>query len=269
MSAAAEPARPTRLKRGDLVLVAGGPPGPDRSAPPPPPSTGVLVAQLQALARLYQDGCRRLLITETAEGPPDVAVRHKQALKAFAALLASRGLEPMPARRADAESKAARALRAHREEALTVANWRSSEPDPGADAAALTALQQIGSDTAEALFAAAPRIDPVKCTGCDACLRVCPGDVLRQINDENGLSCYQAACASCDACGLCVEVCASNAIDIDPMTRTPESITLKSWTCAACGVSTHAPAAQAGPGDGLCPTCRRTGHHKKLFQVLP
>jgi hypothetical protein len=62
-------------------------------------------------------------------------------------------------------------------------------------------------------------------------------------------------------------VCDAGAINLEEMQEMPDAVPVVEYTCEACGVAVHEPEASAG-GGGLCQVCRKTGHHKKLFQVL-
>ncbi|WP_083392785.1 4Fe-4S binding protein [Rhodobacter xanthinilyticus] len=120
------------------------------------------------------------------------------------------------------------------------------------------------------VFAATPRIDANRCTGCEACLRICPHGVLIRIKDDEGNPCYRTEPAACTGCGLCADVCDEDALQLAAMAPAPPDVPLQAYACRGCGVSVHEPAAHrpANAEGGLCPVCRRTGHHRKLFQVL-
>ena len=229
---------------------------------------------LEDLAGLYLAGCRRLVLIRTDVPVEGATLLDPTAAKDFNALLVSRGFEPLVLRLAGPESKSAGLLRRHARETARVARRRrffnppvEAEPEEAA-ASALSRLQADGADQAGALFAAAPQIDPGRCTGCDACLRVCPAQVLTHVNDSAGEGSYTVHPAGCDACGLCVEMCTHSAIGLEYMTRRPDRTALTDWTCPACWVPVHAPMGHAADG-GLCHICRLSGHHKKLYQVLP
>lgn len=117
--------------------------------------------------------------------------------------------------------------------------------------------------TAE-VFIYAPVIDPAHCTGCDACVKLCPEDALSRSADPPA---YVADPAACTACFLCVDVCADEAISVMGEAAAPDPVTLITFTCRACGALAHVPAEGPRAGDKLCPICAQTGHHKKLFQV--
>jgi len=110
----------------------------------------------------------------------------------------------------------------------------------------------------------APRIDPQRCTGCDACARICPQGAIAAESDA-----YRLEADGCTGCGLCGDLCPAAAVEIarlrpGPQTRVP----LAQHRCRGCGAPFHTPAQGADPGD-LCPVCAATGHHRRLFQVLP
>lgn len=245
------------VRDGVLVL-------PPTAAEGPTPRSWI--EALEALAAAHVDGLRRVLALDGGTDPVWYA-----ALDAFGALLASRGLPAMRLREAPTRSEAGRALCDLFDEAARVDARRrlfqAADPAPEAPPA-LAALQAVNAARPEALFAAVPVIDPALCSGCDACLRVCPGDVLILIKDGDGAEAYDCHPAACDACGLCGEVCAASAIELATMAKGVGSIGLRSWVCDGCGARVHMPEA-AGHGHGLCPVCRQGGHHKKLFQVLP
>ena len=55
----------------------------------------------------------------------------------------------------------------------------------------------------------AARVDPEKCTGCGACVEVCPVEAIKLVNDvavvdEN----------ECTECGLCADECPEDAISL-------------------------------------------------------
>jgi ferredoxin len=261
---AGEMTRPAPLLQGDTAVCA-------TVATDDP--TGRMI-MLEDLAALYLKGARRMLLVCLAEPPEGAWAIDSEVVAQFNDLLTSRGFDPMAIKRAGIDSKAATRLRAHAEETTRISSRRrvfpgiAVSPEEDTEGPALARLQAMGIDQDDTLFAAAPMIDAATCTGCDACIRACPTDVLTHINDRISGASYAVEPAGCDACGLCVGLCTFSAISLEYMTRRPNQIALTSWTCAACGVPVHAPAESAG-GDGLCEICRQTGHHKKLYQVLP
>lgn len=236
--------------------------------------TAELMTQLDELAALYLNGIRLLLLVGTAQPVTGILAMDKGTVDWLNRLLVSRDLDPMAVKRAGAASRAAAVLRAGAEDIAASASRRqlfsrfAPESESGGKPSALAQLQAFGAERSDALFAVAPAIDPSLCTGCDACLRACPADVLTHINDSSSDENYTIDPVGCDACRLCVDLCTPSAIGLDYMTRRPDRTVLTSWTCTACGVHVHAPVKSAAT-DGLCDICRHTGHHKKLYQVLP
>lgn len=230
------------------------------------PSDGV--GFFQVLSNAYQQSIRRVVMLDAA--------RSRQAeagLRSFNQLLASRGLPQMMMRRG-APTKAAEArIKRARDEAIEVAPRRSllrgmgQAPAPTSGSAALAELQAIRAKAPDALFAAVPVIDAKTCTGCDACLQICPREVLTQINDSKGDTYYHIDPPACDACGLCEDLCLFGAIRLATMVNAPADIPLTTWVCSACGVPARAPKVQRRE-PGLCDICKTNGQHKKLFQVL-
>ena len=121
----------------------------------------------------------------------------------------------------------------------------------------------------DSVFAFAPVIDANACSGCDACVNLCPEGVLTLINDSDGKMRYGTAAAACTGCLLCEDICADHAVEVSAMHPNPPEIALVEFSCRACGVSAHVPASGRRAASGLCPVCAASGHHKKLFQVFP
>ena len=57
-------------------------------------------------------------------------------------------------------------------------------------------------------------IAPEICTGCGACVRICPLDALRMGEDKKAFIAYPEDCMTCF---LCERACPSGAIDVDPL----------------------------------------------------
>lgn len=114
-----------------------------------------------------------------------------------------------------------------------------------------------------------PRIDPGLCTGCDACLRICPTGALSLIKADCGELAYAVRSSDCSGCGLCVDLCSANAMAIDALAPNPSAIALTELRCRDCGVTVHVPTEGPWAGAELCPICTKNRHRHRLFQVLP
>jgi NAD-dependent dihydropyrimidine dehydrogenase PreA subunit len=56
-----------------------------------------------------------------------------------------------------------------------------------------------------------PKVDPDKCTGCGACVDICPTEVFEIENDKAKV----ARPDDCTACETCVEECLEEAIVLE------------------------------------------------------
>ena len=107
-----------------------------------------------------------------------------------------------------------------------------------------------------------PILDESRCNGCDACIKLCPHDVIQYQDD-----CYQIKAERCSGCQICVDVCDQSALTIQywqPATQT--TISLRSGRCRACGVLFHYPN-KTSPARELCRICRDSQHYKALYQI--
>jgi Pyruvate/2-oxoacid:ferredoxin oxidoreductase delta subunit len=124
-----------------------------------------------------------------------------------------------------------------------------------------------------ALAPVAPSIDPTACTGCDACVRLCPQQAIRLEREgagpEAGALAYRILPDDCTGCGICVDVCADHAVHLEAWVPvTPVALPLAEATCARCRVSFHRPEFAAGATPALCPICaRRGGGTDRLFRL--
>ncbi len=51
------------------------------------------------------------------------------------------------------------------------------------------------------------RLDPARCTGCFACMNVCPTDAIVKIDDSEGFFCPDINMDKCIGCGKCMDAC--------------------------------------------------------------
>jgi Pyruvate/2-oxoacid:ferredoxin oxidoreductase delta subunit len=113
----------------------------------------------------------------------------------------------------------------------------------------------------------APTIDAEQCSGCDACVRLCPQAAI-VLDHTAAQPAYRIVAEQCSGCGVCSDVCDSNAVSVacwQPVAA--EAIPLWTGRCEACGVPFHRP--QTGrANDPLCPICTRTQRHRNLYQVF-
>lgn len=251
---------------------------------------------LEVLARLWLGGLRRLVTVtgDCAACPDGRGLALEDRVLVLNALLADRGLAPLhigPAPDlADFPPHLPR-LEWPRDAAPDAAGQgrraflglgRRPAPDPAPNPApnpALARLQAIapGPDVpgtpprhAPPRHAFVPRIDAAKCSGCDACRRICPAEVIGLHQDqETGQAAYRVAPAGCSGCGLCMDVCGASAIVLERLAPVPADVALVPLRCRGCGVDRPVPAAGPLPAGGLCAVCARSGHHRRLFQVLP
>lgn len=233
------------------------------------------VADQNDLAGLYLRGVRRLLLwtVETAQGMGDERAalnRLGRACTGLNGVLTSRGMAPMKLRPVTPDHPASAAVIDALEAPVDMGKRRAfgrlaedvTNLAVDAEPAPLAQIQAIPGEGVK--FAASPGIDPSKCTGCDACLGICPEGVLTLINAEDADLLYQSNPENCTGCGLCLDVCDHDAITLSECTPRGLDIVLQTGQCTACGVAFHEP----GAAQDLCQICRVTNHHKKLFQVL-
>ncbi len=112
-----------------------------------------------------------------------------------------------------------------------------------------------------------PSIDPVRCAGCDACVKTCPQKAI-VYDDEEVNACYRLEPALCSGCGLCMDICDQDAVVVNQWeVQTQHQVLLESCHCAACGSPYHRPAEKKRKSR-LCQVCSRHNHYQNLFQVI-
>lgn len=219
---------------------------------------------LEDLARLWLQGVRQIAVATADCGACEDApeTRLDQRVSVLNRLLAPRGLDPLRLRRARPEERA-------REDAPSDPARRRAfgqvQPEEASGATALSRLQALGP--ADAPYAVAPEFDPNACTGCNACIRICPEGALMLVKDAGGSLCYQIDAAACTGCALCEDCCDDTAIHLSRFAAPPAALPLVAFRCRSCGVESVAPVTgEAAPH--LCRICRKAPHARTLFQTL-
>jgi len=109
-----------------------------------------------------------------------------------------------------------------------------------------------------------PRLDAGQCTGCDACVHICPHDALAYRAGDG----YVISPSMCSGCRMCVDVCPENAMSLVHWTVASGSLVrLDERRCSACGINFHRFAGSDLPA-ATCHICARKKHHANLYQVL-
>lgn len=86
------------------------------------------------------------------------------------------------------------------------------------------------------------RVNRATCTGCGACVKACPRDLIRLLPEENTLiprcantktvsEARKDCSVSCIACGICVKNCPTNALTIEE-----NRAVLHPERCISCGM---------------------------------
>jgi Pyruvate/2-oxoacid:ferredoxin oxidoreductase delta subunit len=263
------------------------------AAPTRVPGAGIVpcihALGLRDLARLAAAGCGRLIVAtgDCDACPRGDLVRLQSRLADLARLLDSRGLpvlrlERLPADRWQAARDAAapdtgpaigrrsflrRGLGLAADQAATAFGLAAAERE------GIQTVARLLPDTGRrgALAPVAPSIDPTACTGCDACVRLCPQQAIRleQAGPEAGALAYRILPDDCTGCGICVDLCADQAVRLEQwVPAAPATLPLREATCARCRVHFHRPAFAAGATPALCPICaRRGGTADRLFRL--
>ncbi len=238
------------------------------------------VLGVRILLRLHQAGVRRLMLCsgDCDCCPRGRVTRIESSLAQVEALLRDRGLDPLEVIALEPKAWVVR-LEAARERHQPSALGRRSFLRGVLSAATETASELaegigrrrpastppgrlVPRPAGSGLRLHAPRIQAERCTGCDACVRLCPHEVIRVEAQA-----YRFAPDDCTGCGICTDVCASSAISIRRLDPSPPNrVQLYPGRCAACGIAFHLPRPRSGSARDLCPICARTNHHQRLFQ---
>lgn len=240
---------------------------------------------LEELAALWLSRLRVLLLasgdcTRCPEAPP-AGLGLASRLSRLNALLASRALAPLRTRPAPmgaaarhppegAQNPARRAFFAPFAAPFAAAAETVTDPFPESGAkTALARLQALpAAPGATALFAHAPRIDAGLCTGCDACVKLCPHAALILVKDEMSQPCYRVNPAACTGCGLCTDICDTGAMALDEPGEASPEVRVYEFSCRSCRASLHHPDPRLAAA-GLCPACARPGWGRAPVLVLP
>lgn len=233
---------------------------------------------LEALAQLWRAGVRNLALAhaECASCPNGVGLAFAELLADFNALLHDRALPRLQATPATPRDIARLPRLADPQDRPSSRRALFGGLTPAPQGPALAWLQGMGSAKSGARFAMSPAIDVTLCSGCDACLKVCPEAALMLIKADSGELSYHFNPAACTGCALCVDVCEPDAISLHALSPGQPDLALEAFRCAACGVSVHVPLGRApggkSPGEqapgGLCPVCTKTCHASRLFVVI-
>jgi Pyruvate/2-oxoacid:ferredoxin oxidoreductase delta subunit len=113
-----------------------------------------------------------------------------------------------------------------------------------------------------------PTIDTLRCSGCDACAKLCPHGAI-SLEDFGGDLKYRIRARWCTGCGICVDVCDRDSVHLDQWTtQSQQVVRLNTSRCSACGVCFHAPIGSKADQGALCPVCERSNHASRLYQVI-
>ncbi|MEM4821746.1 MAG: 4Fe-4S dicluster domain-containing protein [Desulfurococcaceae archaeon] len=123
-------------------------------------------------------------------------------------------------------------------------------------------------------FRGAISVDPVKCTGCGACTRICPPKALTLVNEETSVV-LRYFIGRCIFCGMCAEVCPEKAISVTKefelastkIDDLREDVVHDTITCRKCGKKFTTKKLYVRVAESinvlsseimdLCPDCRR------------
>lgn len=140
----------------------------------------------------------------------------------------------------------------------------------GAEGELFDPLAQLLPDREDdAILPRVPVIEPQRCSGCDACIRVCPHQAL-YLEQDAVEPAYRLQASGCTGCGLCVDVCDQDAVSIQRwVVQRQRSIPLRQATCPSCGAPFHEPESVCQAPASRCRICSQTQHQRNLHQVLP
>jgi NAD-dependent dihydropyrimidine dehydrogenase PreA subunit len=217
----------------------------------------------QDLHALALRGVRHLLLSQ---GDCDACPRGGRQrldgrLAQVAAVLASRGMAPLRASRLAPAAWLAAARQAPKDGGRRrFLGFRPTAVAHVGAAATLPASARLPKAPA-ARYPWAPRIDATRCTGCDACARICPNGAI--LATERA---YLTDPAACSGCGLCRDVCDQAAVVPERLARAAASVAYRVARCRCCGAEYKLLGAEVP--DALCRICATGRHLGRLRQVV-
>jgi ferredoxin len=136
------------------------------------------------------------------------------------------------------------------------------------DGANPAVAMQLAQWQSSRLVPVGPVIDEARCEACDACVRICPHQVITVTSAAGDGAAYEINALRCTGCRLCGDNCEFNAITLREWHRnTITRLALDELRCDACGNPYHS-LRQSRGARNLCRICSRNSHYTKLFQVL-
>lgn len=110
-----------------------------------------------------------------------------------------------------------------------------------------------------------PQIDLSSCTACGICVQLCPHEALDMARLEDRTA-YQISAENCTNCGICIDVCEAGAIEIRANTSVSQTlIELETHECSACG---HPFRTLKDQSQETCPICESRASKLPLFQRI-
>lgn len=276
------PACPQRAIVLEGPAIAVSPRDPERAllaceVAVPEPGPGVVACVhavgLDELALLYADGVRQLYV---ARGDCGLCERGRQplfdqALAGVDRLLRANGLQGLSVVELNREGWTSKrdSLTQHTRRSLFTALRKQFERPSAGSGPRRTAARLISHDGRSAeLNPFLPTIDSHRCEACDACVKICPHEVITRSQKVGGGGRYEIEPKDCTGCALCVDVCEANAVSLKQWQNgTAQPVELDTKQCASCGnLFSFVQGREEKPR--LCRICLATGHNRKLFQVI-